>query len=142
MLDTAIAFAVESGFEVELYGEILFEKTAGTIDYDSRSIIINRKLCCSGCWLMTLLHELGHMRHFFDSGVKSECEFLKLFPEKTQREKAADDLGRRISNQLGFKLDNEWEHEIKNWDYVKQSYAPKRKVSGRNQSKQYNRRVK
>jgi len=110
MLDVVMEYGSSRGFKVILYGETHSSKTAGTIKYDERLIIINRALCCSGCWLMTILHELGHMMHFLDSGSLEEAQFLKEFPDKDKREKTANVLGKKISNELKFMLDKEWDY--------------------------------
>jgi hypothetical protein len=73
------------------------------IDYDKK--VISSHCYCSGCKLLSYLHEAGHARHY---DLIGEAVSQQIIPVE-ERESMAEKYGREISDELGFELKVEWE---------------------------------
>jgi hypothetical protein len=83
------------GYEVIKNAQDLPDNIMGRVSYENRTIKIN--CACSGCALVALLHEAGHVLHYI------ECEKKNLGqPKKDVREQEADKRGRDLSILIGF----------------------------------------
>jgi len=68
-IDECRAYARDRGFIV-LLDTSLPKDTGGQIEYDDKVIKINES--CAGCALLTLVHEIGHMLHYLDTGLDGD----------------------------------------------------------------------
>ena len=100
--EKVITYIKDLGFKVNVYAFDL--PVSGRIYYTKSKIAINCP--CSGCALLTLLHEAGHLADFLANGDNEQ-------PSHEEGELLADKLGREISDKLGFELDEEWEEFVK-----------------------------
>jgi ArsR family metal-binding transcriptional regulator len=96
----------ELGFSVDLFDRSLprceEEAVLGRISYEKRIISIH--CYCSGCKLMTLLHEAGHAIDFL-GGLQD------ITDTHDEREERAETYGRLLSDGLGLELVDEWAYE-------------------------------
>lgn len=104
-IERVIAYIEEVlGFKVKRFDDSLGTSAGwantGRTDYERELVSLN--CSCAGCALLTLLHEAGHAKHFRLLGDDSSQ------PPRAERERMAEKLGRELSDELGFELDEEW----------------------------------
>lgn len=111
-LDIVRAFVGRYGFTLKV-GKTRAANVAGTINFKRRTIVLSDKIVCAGCWLVTALHEAGHMLHFLNYGkaVKRSKDVL---------ERVAENYAKRLSEALKINIVDakEWEEHEKTSKYL------------------------
>lgn len=136
-LDIVKEFVGKHGFVLKV-GATRNNNVAGTIDFKKRIIILREETACAGCWLVTALHEAGHMIHFLHYGrvVKRSKDVL---------EHVAEDFAKKLA--ISLKIDiidtKEWaehtetslylnkpirQHKLQK-EYVKMNRSKKHEIS-------------
>lgn len=90
-LDIVKEFVSKHGFVFKI-GKTRNDNVAGTINFKKRTIVLRGETACAGCWLVTALHEAGHMIHFLHYGkaVKRSKDILEHVAEEFAKQLAKD----------------------------------------------------